>query len=431
MRSRPLSVASGRPRVVAPVKRATWQWYVPIYFWSGGLAAGAWLAAACEDLAGAGDRRLIRAGRYVSLGGILAGTALLIADLGRPERFLNMLRIVRARSTMSLGSWGLATFGAWCGAAALLQALEDGALGNRPALARLSRGRTGRAIHATGLPLALFTGSYTGVLLGTTSTPSWARRAELLGPLFASSAVSTGMASVVLALELSGGAERGSRGRLARAESMALATELWLALRSRRRTRALPSARGEGRATRLVHLLTLGAGMALPLLLQLRAMAGGAARPGSTSAAAWLTLAGGLSLRFLITQEGYRSALSPDDSWAYTGGEVGGGRGPALLSARAARRPERGRSLVRSVLAPRPRRTRVERGEIRGRITIVQEDRFRVVDSSGRGYLFTLARRHPSPGQLQRWRDSGATLKVRYSGEPDAGARAERITELS
>ena len=259
-----------QPRPPAPpIKQPTWKWYIPIYFWSGGLSAGAWLAAAAEDIAGKGDPDVIRAARYIAAGGVAAGTGLLIIDLGRPDRFLNMLRIVRPRSTMSLGSWGLAAFGAWSSAAALLQALDDGIIGRRRIFARLSRGQVGWLLHAMGLPLALFVGGYTGVLLGTTSMPSWARRVRLLGPLFTASAISTGLSAVSLALEASGGGQRsGARRRLARAESATLAAELGLALLDRRSARTLPSARVEAPLERAAHALTLGAGMAVPLVAQ-------------------------------------------------------------------------------------------------------------------------------------------------------------------
>ncbi|HEU4586102.1 MAG TPA: NrfD/PsrC family molybdoenzyme membrane anchor subunit, partial [Gemmatimonadaceae bacterium] len=304
-------------RRAPPVKQPTWEWYVPIYFWSGGIAAGAWLAAAAEDIAGEGDRDLIRVARYISATGIAASTVILIADLGRPDRFLNMLRIVRARSTMSLGAWGLTGFGAWSGAAALLQALDDGLLGERPIFARLSRGHAGWLLHALGLPLALFVGGYTGVLLGTTSAPAWARRARLLGPLFITSAASTGFSAVSLALEAGAGARNSAAlRRLARAESAALVPELALALINRRRVHALPSARAEPPVMRSIRALTLTAGMALPLVAHI-VESRSRERSAVSTAAAILTLAGGLSLRFLTTVEGKRSARTPDDSWVH------------------------------------------------------------------------------------------------------------------
>jgi formate-dependent nitrite reductase membrane component NrfD len=443
-----------------PVKRPTWKWYIPIYFWSGGIAAGAWLAATVEDVAGEGDADVVRAGRYLALGGMLVGTALLIDDLGRQERFLNMLRIVRARSTMSVGSWGLAQFGAVAGLGAALQMAQDGLLGERAARALDGRRAVGRAVHLAGLPLALFVGSYTGVLLGTTSIPTWARRVRLLGPLFGASAVSSGLAAVSLALDAQGHPAPSVRRRLARAEAVSLATELALAIEGERRARWLPSARTAPRRVKLARWVTFGAGMLVPLVAQVaRGWAsesemdheadtrwrrrrerdrrgrhpGRRHRRGRRSrrarlvereentplsmATAGLALAGSLALRFLITREGYRSARTPGDTWAVTGGEVYAGAMRPMPA-----RPRAGRMLTGP---PTPRRA--EHAELEGRITIVQEDRIRVVNDAGRGYLLTVGKRLASLRQLERWRDSRTRVRVRYSGLPDAGARVERI----
>ncbi len=73
----------------------------------GGLAGGSYLASTLAHLFGSEeDADLIRAGRYVSLVGIIISPILLIKDLGRPERFHHMLRVLKLRSTMSLGTWG-------------------------------------------------------------------------------------------------------------------------------------------------------------------------------------------------------------------------------------------------------------------------------------------------------------------------------------
>ncbi len=66
-------------------------------------------------------------------------------------------------------------------------------------------------------------------------------------------------------------------------------------------------------------------------------------------------------------------------------------------------------------------------GVIVGRITIVQEDRIRVMDAAGRGYLFTVAPRRASARQLEAWRDAGTRLTVEYRGQPDAGAVATSL----
>ena len=62
----------------------------------------------------------------------LSGAAL-VADLGRPERFLNMLRVFKLSSPMSVGSWLLSAFG---GAATVAAASA--------VTGRLHQGRRGR-----------------------------------------------------------------------------------------------------------------------------------------------------------------------------------------------------------------------------------------------------------------------------------------------
>lgn len=66
-------------------------------------------------------------------------------------------------------------------------------------------------------------------------------------------------------------------------------------------------------------------------------------------------------------------------------------------------------------------------GTVEGIITIVQEDRFRLIDADGRGYLFTTGKRAASMDELERWRDERRRITVRFSGVPDLGARATRI----
>ena len=305
------------PPPAPPIKPATWEWYIPIYFWTGGISAGAWVAAAAEDAAGERDRALIRAARYLSAGTLAVGTVLLIVDLGRPERFHHMLRLVRVRSAMSQGVWGLTAFGGFVGLATLLQAAEDGWLGRRRRLARLSRGGFGRGLHLAGLPAALFVGSYTGVLLSSTSIPSWARRTGVLGPLFLASALSSGTAAVAAALELTGRGRPRAMRRLRRAEAVALAAELGLALASRREAGRLPSGLEHSGAERFARGVMLAGGMGAPLVLAL-AGRGRRKRRRRTPIGAGLAIAGSLALRYLVSREGARSAALPADTWRFT-----------------------------------------------------------------------------------------------------------------
>ena len=80
-----------------------WTWEVPLYFWFGGIAAGSSFVALACDLAG--DQRSAAVARKVALGALAPSPVLLIIDLGRPGALLNMLRIFKPRSPMSMGAW--------------------------------------------------------------------------------------------------------------------------------------------------------------------------------------------------------------------------------------------------------------------------------------------------------------------------------------
>src|SRR5437660_10347067 len=71
------------------------------------------------------DRAVARAGYYLSLLALLPCPPLLIKDLGRPERFLNMLRIFKVKSPMSIGSWCLLVFSLFSGLPPGIQAPRD------------------------------------------------------------------------------------------------------------------------------------------------------------------------------------------------------------------------------------------------------------------------------------------------------------------
>src|SRR6185436_9246973 len=93
------------------LKKPVWTWEVPVYFFVGGAAGAAAMIGAAAQLAG-GNERLVRDARRVAAIGANLSAPLLIADLGRPERFLNMLRVFKPQSPMSVGAWAPAVFGA-------------------------------------------------------------------------------------------------------------------------------------------------------------------------------------------------------------------------------------------------------------------------------------------------------------------------------
>ncbi|HEU4754899.1 MAG TPA: NrfD/PsrC family molybdoenzyme membrane anchor subunit, partial [Armatimonadota bacterium] len=178
------------------IKRPEWKWYVPAYFFTGGVASGSYIVATIADMRGGGeDRPLVRAGRYLCLLMTAACPVLLIADLGRPERWHYMLRSFRPRSMMNQGAWGLSLFGAFVTAATVAQVLEDLAGGGNGLGRRLLRGAAAplRPLTWLGIPVAAYVGSYTGVLLSATNVPLWAGNRNFLGPLFFASALSSGV----------------------------------------------------------------------------------------------------------------------------------------------------------------------------------------------------------------------------------------------
>src|SRR5699024_10779158 len=139
-------------------EKPAWTWEVPWYLFAGGLAGGSAVLGFAASVAG--NRPLARRAWLISFGGMAASPPLLIADLGRPERFLNMLRVFKVTSPMSVGSWVLAIGGGLITLPAGAAALDREWL-----VARLAE----PLAAAFGLPIA----TYTGVLFANTVVPVW------------------------------------------------------------------------------------------------------------------------------------------------------------------------------------------------------------------------------------------------------------------
>jgi DMSO reductase anchor subunit len=162
----------GQPVIKPPV----WTPEIPFYFFSGGLAGASAGLGFLADLRG--DQELARRAWAASLAGLAVSPPLLISDLGRPERFLNMLRMFKVTSPMSVGSWILATTGPAVGVAA--------AHAWTGRFERLSRAaRPGAAL--LGLPLA----TYTAALIANTSVPAWHEARTRLPFVFAAGAAAS------------------------------------------------------------------------------------------------------------------------------------------------------------------------------------------------------------------------------------------------
>jgi hypothetical protein len=190
----------GRP----VVKPAPWGHEVAAYLFLGGVAGGSGLLAAGAQLTG--KAKLRRNTRLTALLAVMLGAVALVMDLGRPERFVNMLRTFKLTSPMSLGSWILSFFSAGIGVAAVSEVdrmtgerLPLGPL--RPVL-RAVEGPAGLEAAAFGAPLAV----YTAVLLSDTATPTWNAAHEDLPFVFVSSAslAASGLAMVTTSVAEAG-----------------------------------------------------------------------------------------------------------------------------------------------------------------------------------------------------------------------------------
>jgi formate-dependent nitrite reductase membrane component NrfD len=288
------------------VRRPVWTWEVPAYFWLGGMAAGAFVTASlAQTLGSTDDRRIAADGYYVAAAALVPCAPLLIADLGRPDRFHHMLRIFKPLSPMNLGAWTLTGFTPLAFARAASHAADTGLLrGPLRALARLA---PRRLLELSGSLLGLVLAGYSGVLLGATNVPLWAK-SKLLGGVFMASALSSGSAAVTLQAARRGAPEA-TLHRLATIDSLASLGEMAVVTGYLVQTGKTARPLTTGRFAAPFWLGAVGAGAVLPLLLHrfARRRQGGALRGLSTAAAA-CTMAGSLLLRWSIFEAGKDSS---------------------------------------------------------------------------------------------------------------------------
>ena len=197
----------GRP----VVKPAPWEKDIPIYLFSGGLAAGSSLLAAGAALTGRAMLR--RSGRLTALAALVVSMVALVHDLGRPSRFLNMLRTVKLTSPMSVGTWILSTYGPFAGIAAaaeMVDMLPDRHVRGPLRLLSTLGGPAGLVAGVAAPPVA----AYTAVLLSDTATPSWHEAFRELPFVFVGSAAaaSGGMGMITSPVGETGPARRMALG---------------------------------------------------------------------------------------------------------------------------------------------------------------------------------------------------------------------------
>jgi len=171
----------GRPIVKEPV----WTWEIPTYFFTGGVAGASAVLSTGAKLTG--HEKLAKTALYVGAVADLVSPALLVSDLGRPERFHHMLRVVKVTSPMNIGSWVLLVSGGSSNTAAVLELL--GWLKPVKLAAQAVSTLVGPALA-----------TYTGTLVANTAVPVWHEgRHELPWIFGASAAASAGaLASMLL-----------------------------------------------------------------------------------------------------------------------------------------------------------------------------------------------------------------------------------------
>ncbi|WP_067475164.1 NrfD/PsrC family molybdoenzyme membrane anchor subunit [Actinomadura hibisca] len=171
----------GRPIIKQPTWRAL---NIAGYLFLGGLAGGSSVLALVSELTG--RHAMARAGKIGALAAIGVSTGALIEDLGRPERFVNMLRVFKPTSPMSMGSWILLAYGPAAGVAAVTDVT-----GLFP---RVGRAATGWAA-LTGPAVV----SYTAVLISDTAVPAWHGAYRQMPFVFAGSAAASAAGLMLVA----------------------------------------------------------------------------------------------------------------------------------------------------------------------------------------------------------------------------------------
>ena len=278
------------------LKSPTWTWQIPLYFFLGGIAGvAANIAFLAQSFRAHAD--LVGPALWIAFIAALLCPPLLIADLGKPMRFLNMLRVFKWRSVMSVGAWTLSAFSA-CAFFALAgnELITRGFLG----VGAIPLQWLASALSAlTGLILA----SYTAVLLGVTAVPVWSENRHLLPAHFLTSA----LGSVAGLLELLGYLVPATQ--ILGFVTAGVETFIDIFLEIRRRPVDAPLLHGKSG-----HLLHLAGILEGPVALLTRLLFG--STPGGRWAAAIFFIGGALTSRYAWIAAGRASTQDPEALFA-------------------------------------------------------------------------------------------------------------------
>ncbi|MEV7008522.1 NrfD/PsrC family molybdoenzyme membrane anchor subunit [Streptosporangium sp. NPDC051022] len=289
----------GQPIIKPPVWHEP---HMPSYLYLGGLSGAASLMAAAAGITG--HDRLALTARVTAALGATAGTGFLVAELGRPERFLNMLRVFKPTSPMSMGSWllavhsGLATLAAASALGPVLPASAATAVLRAPAVAAVLPVAGNAAVAVTAITGPLMS-TYTAVLLADTAVPAWHEGHRELPFLFAGSALASAGAAGMLATP---------RGQAAPARAAAVLGAVVETVAGAVMERRLglvgePYRQGKaGRRMRVARALTVGGGLLAAVAGRSRVL---------TGLSGVALTAGALCTRFGVLEAGRASAADP------------------------------------------------------------------------------------------------------------------------
>jgi formate-dependent nitrite reductase membrane component NrfD len=267
------------------VKEPTWKPEIGWYLFTGGLAGGSSVLHGFARVTG--NERLATSCTYIGAAADAVSPLLLISDLGRPERFLNMLRVFKVTSPMSVGSWILLVSSGATTTEAALEAL--GILRPVKWLAEV-------VSFVSGGPLA----TYTAALLANTAIPVWSEARDELPWIFgASAAASAGAAAVVFTPNEVAGPAR----RAAIAGGVA---ELGLFKAMEHKLGFVGEVYKQGEAGKYARVSKLCTAAGAGLL----ALRGKRSRAAAATGGA-LVLAGELALRWSVFKAGFQSARDP------------------------------------------------------------------------------------------------------------------------
>jgi hypothetical protein len=276
------------------LKEPQWTKEIPLYFFIGGATGAAAVIGTIAEWTGR-DRKIARDARWISAIGAAASTGLLITDLGRPSRFLNMLRMFKPQSPMSMGAWTLAAFGTFSSANLFAQLLQD-RLGPSATLSVLKHASQGLTALC-GLPLH----NYTGVLIGASAIPVWNHNIRSLPIHFGTS----GLLSATSILELAGNSESTALNLIGIGSAVLETYEGFHVEFKRDPVINRPLKRGfSGWMTRAGGVLS----GPVPLALRLTALVLGRRAPAVRRVAAWSGIAGSILTRFGWIYAGHTSA---------------------------------------------------------------------------------------------------------------------------